>query len=111
MTYEVTSGDVKSITDLDLAFATTRLLPPYELVPAEFKKGNLYTETVSAIFYGTEFPNVKLHLNLDVTPEELRKCIMAHLKSYELKHEDKIAGVGYLLSKIATLVPGETVKS
>lgn len=50
-TYEVTADDVKSTTDAELAFATTRLLPRYELVPTEFKKGNLYTETASAIFF------------------------------------------------------------
>lgn len=103
MTYEVTADDVKSTTDVEMAFATTRLLPSYELVPKEFKKGNLYTKTVSAIFFGTELPKANLYLNLDVTPEELNKCITAHLKSFEPKHEHKIAGVGYLLSKIATL--------
>ena len=32
----------------------SRLLPPWEEIPDDFRRGNLYTEIASAVFYGTK---------------------------------------------------------
>jgi hypothetical protein len=103
MPHTITETDVANTTDLELAFATTRLLPKMEDIPIEFIKGNIYTETVEAIFCGIELPDASMEFNLDVSPGDVNKCITAHLRSFEPKHEHKIAGIGYILSKIATL--------
>lgn len=103
MSYIITEQDISNTTDLEIAFSTTRLLPEMGDIPIGFIKGNIYTETVSAIFYGTELPDATMEFNFDVSPENMNKCVTAHLKSFEPKHEHKIAGVGYMLSKIATL--------
>lgn len=103
MSFNVTPHDVKLTSAVELAFSTTRLLPDYNDIPDDFKRGNIYTETVEAIFFDSEPPNTTISLKLDVTIEELKKCILAHLRSFEPKHEHKMAGVGFLFSKIATL--------
>lgn len=64
MAYQLTPEQIGSITDPEWAFSTERLLPAWEDVPEEFRKGNIYTELASAIFYGTEMPkcrNARLH--------------------------------------------------
>jgi hypothetical protein len=108
MAYMVTKQDVENTTDVELAFATTRLLPEMIDIPIEFINGNVYTKTVEAIFLGLKSPGYNMKINLDVSPSDVSKCIAAHLKSFNPKHEHKIAGVGYMLSKIATLSIGST---
>lgn len=39
----------------------------------------------------------------ETVQEDMRRAVRAHLKSFEPKHEDKIAGVGFLISQIATI--------
>jgi hypothetical protein len=103
MAYKINAKDINATTDVELAFSTVRLLPKVVDIPQDFFDGNIYTEVVEAIFYGKEIPESTMILNFEVTPEIINKCITAHLKSFEPKHENKIAGVGYLLSKIATI--------
>jgi hypothetical protein len=90
-----------------LAFSTERLLPALQDVPEEFRKGNIYTELASAIFYGTEMPKCTIALNEGVEGEKLNRCIRAHLKSWGPKHEHKIAGVGYMIACACILHPTE----
>jgi hypothetical protein len=103
MPYMVTKQDIENTTDVELAFATTRLLPEIGDIPIEFINGNLYTKTVEAIFLGLKSPGYNMKINIDVSPGDISKCVAAHLKSFEPTYEHKIAGVGYMLSKIATL--------
>jgi len=37
------------------------------------------------------------------TPEMLNRAVRSHLQSYGPKHEHKIAGVGYMMSRACTL--------
>lgn len=101
----MTPEQISSITALELAFSTDRLLPPWEDVPEDFLEGNIYTELASAIFYGTEMPKNTIALNEGFEAEELNRCIHAHLKSWGPKHEHKIAGVGYMIACACTLHP------
>ena len=41
--FSLNAQALMGITDLELAFGTTKLLPDYEQVPDEFKNGNVYT--------------------------------------------------------------------
>lgn len=104
---KISASDVKSITKLEVAFGTTRHLPPVESIPPEFNSSsNPYVRTVSAIFAGTELPDGEIEIIEGVEPQELNQFIRAHLTSWEPKHEHKIAGVAYLLSQICTITPG-----
>lgn len=105
MTYSVTPDQIASITDIEVAFATTRLLPAWDKIPNEFKQGNLYTELAQAIFFNVNMPSCGLELHAGVEAEALSRCVRAHLGSFEPKHEHKIAGVGYLISKCCILHP------
>lgn len=105
MAYTLTPEQISSITMPELAFSTERLLPAWEDIPEEFKRGNIYTELASAIFYGTPIPPSTIELNEGVEGEALSKCVRAHLQSFGPKHEHKIAGVGYMISCACTLTP------
>ena len=103
MTYTITAEDIRSITDVEAAFSTSRLLPSPEQIPKDFYEENSYTRLVEAIFYGLELPNGELELAEGLEPSELNKCVRAHLQSFEPKHEHKIAGVAYMISQVAVL--------
>lgn len=107
MSYKVTMEDLSSITDVELAFATERLLPPWEAIPQEFKDGNRYTALAEAIFYGRPLQDMEMHFlpgfDDEAAPAALNKCVRAHLQSYSPKHQHKIAGVGYLMAQVFRL--------
>lgn len=45
-----------TITELEVAFGTTKLLPPFDVVPSEFKRGNDYTKLLDHLFSGQPLP-------------------------------------------------------
>ncbi len=107
MAYTLTPEQVRSVTDVEQAFGTTRLLPDWDDIPTDFKEGNSYTALADAIFYGRPLPKGTLELVDGVSLADLNKCVRAHLQSFEPKHEHKMAGVGYLMSCACTFYPGE----
>lgn len=105
MSYRLSPEDAASITDVELAFSTTRLLPPWAQVPEAFRRGNGYTEMVSDLFIGRLDGDRELEIREGYTDQMVARTVQAHLKAFEPKHEHKIAGVGYMLSLMAEL-PG-----
>lgn len=109
MAYELTPEMAQTITDVELAFGTDRLLPPASAIPEDFLFGigeaQAYVELVSAIFYGQQLPACEIELAEGVAPEVLNKCVRAHLESWQPKHEHKMAGVAYMVSLLARLFP------
>ena len=105
--YALTPEDLTSITDPERAFGTTRLLPPWEEIPDEFKRGNQYTRLATAIFFGNDLPDGECTFleGFAESGEALNRAVYAHLKSFAPKHEHKIAGVGYLISKAMRFEP------
>jgi len=107
MPYELTRDDLDRVTPVDEAFGTERLLPQWEEIPEEFKRGNVYTELVSAIFNGSELPKASMMFldafTDDGAPKALNRAVRAHLQSWAPKHEHKIAGVGFLISQVCKL--------
>lgn len=101
--YSISASDLSSISDVEIAFGTTKLLPPWEAIPEDFRKGNQYTELVACLFYGRPLPDGPISILDGVKHEDLSRAVHAHLISYDPKHEHKIAGVGYMISKVATL--------
>lgn len=104
MAYVLTTEQIGSISDLELAFSTERLLPSWEVIPEDFKNGNHYTKLASAIFNDDELPGA-IELREGVTPEMLNRCIRAHLRSFSPGHSHKIAGVGYMIACASTVTP------
>lgn len=107
MAYTLTAEQVCSVTDVEKVFGTTRLLPDWDDIPQDFKDGNIYTDLTEAIFFGKQLPAGSIELIEGVEPEDLNKCVRAHLQSFEPKHELKMAGVAYLMSCASTFHPSE----
>lgn len=103
MAYTVTPEQMASITDAEMAFSTMRLLPSWDDIPEEFRRGNIYTQMADAIFFGRELPECEIEMNAGFAPEALNRAVRAHLKSWGPKHEHKIAGVGYMIAQAAVL--------
>ena len=101
--YQLTAEQASSITDVELAFSTERYLPAMTDIPHEFISGNDYTRLVEALFFGHELPNFEMEIVDGVTAEMLNRVIRSHLQSFSPKHEHKIAGVGFMLSKLCEL--------
>ncbi len=100
-----TLADAEPITDLELAFSTTRLLPPPEAIPEAFWRGNAYTQLAEALFYGFPVAPLLIEFKPGFDADQMQRIVRSHLASFEPKHEHKIAGVGYLISQMATLTP------
>jgi hypothetical protein len=104
MHYHLTRANIGSISDPELAFSTDRLLPPLDEIPAEFKKGNIYTELAYAIFSNQDLPAAEMEFRPGFqdpeAPAALNRCVRAHLQSFAPKEQHKIAGVGYMISLV-----------
>ncbi len=107
MSYSLTRNDLASITDVEMAFSTERLLPQQEDIPKSFWGRNPYSELASAIFYGTTLPDGEMTFHPTFTDDaaaaDLSKCVRAHLKSFAPKHEHKIAGVGFMIAQVCEI--------
>lgn len=97
MPFALTAEQAASITDVEMAFSTERLLPSWEDIPAEFRTGNRYTALAEAIFFNSPLPDLDLEVREGFTVQQLQRVVRAHLGSFGPKHEHKIAGVGLLL--------------
>lgn len=104
MSYTVTPEDMASISDVEMAFGAERLLPAWEDIPLEFQAGNRYTELAEAIFFGRDLPDCEIEMKNGFDPQSLNRAVRAHLQSYGPKHQHKIAGVGLMISHVATLI-------
>jgi hypothetical protein len=106
--YTITPEQAASVTQVEQAFGTTRLLPPFDALPLAFQEGTgeavVYHQLVDALFYGRPLPDGDIEMHPGVTAESLRNCTMAHLRSFEPSHQHKIAGVAYMVSRLATLM-------
>jgi len=88
-------------SDLDMAFGgkAMEILPPYDAIPAEFKKlqGNKWIEFVSDMFFhgGTFHATPKPGIDESKVWRMFKACI----GSFEPQHEHKIAGLAFMLSE------------
>lgn len=107
---DITMEDLASITDLEITFGTTRLLPDWEDIPEKFKTDqNIYVKLVDALFYNHPLPAAEVAFRSGFDADGTRvialqdRLIMACLTSFEPRHEHKIAGLAYLISQICEL--------
>jgi hypothetical protein len=100
--WSITQADIDSITKPEAVWGTTRLLPPEEEIPKEFWGTNIYTRIADAMFVGHPAPagEIQFHPGFREDGPATFQCVMAHMKSFDPKHEHKIAGVAYMISKI-----------
>lgn len=101
--FKLKRESLNTITDVEIAFGTTKLLPPFEAVPDEFKRGNDYTRLIEQLFSGRPVPEGEIVFREGFddaeAPALLNRVVRAHLRSFEPQHAHKIAGLGYLMSQ------------
>ena len=89
------------VNDIDLAFGGSmeRLLPRYRSLPEEYQQESApFCRLASKWFFsGLDTKTLKPKEGIDAQAA-LRHCA-AIMRSFEPKHEHKIAGVGWLLSQ------------
>lgn len=105
MTYELKPEDLDTVTDVEVAFGTVKLLPEREDIP-QYDHRDFYERFVSAMFYGGTHPagTLVMREGFEGRSQQMGKAVAAHLKSFEPKHERKIEGVAYMLSLATKLV-------
>lgn len=90
------------VTAPDVAFGTTKHLPPMDEIPEEFKNmncDNKWIKLFATWFYKGLPETVKFSLKPGVDGNKLMSFLKAHMASWEPKHEHKTAGVAYLMSQ------------
>lgn len=98
----ITQYDISGITNEEFIFGTSRLLPPIDEIPKTFWAGNVYTRIIEAMYVG-EKPE---HAQIDFLPgfvndgTSLSRVTMAHLRDMTGDYDHRIAGIGYMISKI-----------
>lgn len=88
------------VTALDVAFPTRGdlLTPDYAALPLEFRQGNIWTEAAAALFFGHR-QKVSMRLKEGLDASAASAHLLCVLRTFSTKHEHKIAGAGYLLSR------------
>lgn len=103
--YMLTREMLDTVTDLELAFSTDRLLAPWDAIPDEFKeRSNVYSRLAENIFFDRDLGRGQLSFREGFedkwAPAALNRCVRAHLHCFGVKHEHKIAGVAYMISLV-----------
>lgn len=103
MAYTITPDQAASITDVEIAFSTERLLPAWDEIPAEFKRGNAYTKLAEALLFGRPLPDATIEMRDGHVPKHMDRAVRAHLQSFAPKLEHKVAGVGLMIASMCVL--------
>lgn len=109
--YSITPEQSSSVSALEMAFGTTRLLPKPDQIPNEFflncprTAAQDYLDLVNALFYNRPLPEMNLEFIGGHEQAAVVKCVRAHLVSREPKHDHKMAGVAFMLSQMIKLEP------
>lgn len=92
------------VDDVRLAFPANLdgLLPPWHTIPEAFRRCDAETkkwhDLASSLFYKGATRDPKLLLNEGITSEMASRHLACVLRSYQPKHEHKMAGVAWLMS-------------
>lgn len=107
--YKLTRQDLASITDVEMAFSTTRLLAPRDAIPADFARGNTFTALAQAIFFDAPLPDCEMvflpGFDDEAAPGDLNRCVRAHLASRTPSHQHKMSAVGLMIASVCELRP------
>ena len=91
----------QDVTDIDMAFPAkvSHLMPTYEEIPDEFKRGsNKWNRLVSTWFF-SGFKGAKFVPKDGIEPNHALRHLKCIMGSFEPKHEHKEAAVAYLMSQ------------
>lgn len=100
--WSISQADIDSITMNEMIYGTDRLLPPMSDIPHAFHMGNIYTRIAEAMYVGDK----PAHGEVTFLPgfredgSAMTACVLAHVKCILPEYDHKIAGVGYMISKI-----------
>lgn len=96
----------KIIPDITYAFPAQvvgELLPEWEKIPEDFQRqwsdGNEWSTFINRVFMSGWPKDLQLYQRDDIDGELAWRHIHTVLKSFEPKHEHKIAGASWLLSR------------
>lgn len=91
------------VSNVELAFGGSirTLMPKYQEVPEEFKKfhGNKWIAVVDEWFFRGLSDNAEFKPKKGIDQSKALRHISAIMRSWEPKHEHKIAACAYLLSE------------
>ena len=73
-------------------------LPPYEEIPAEFKKLNQWTKLISSWFFNGLSKDTEFYPKPGIDSNAALRHVGYCMRSWEPQHEHKEAGCGYLMS-------------
>lgn len=77
-----------------------------EACPAEFKRGNPWSSYARRVFFGgANIANWKWKSSDEAERRHQKACFQALLGTFDLKHQDKEAVAGWMLSEMLTEVP------
>ena len=93
------TGPIQTIVCIDVYKLGRHKLHENQNIP------NLYTQLAEALFDRHPLPPALIEFRHGFDSQQLRRIVLSHLRSFAAKHEHKIAGVGYLISQMATLTP------
>lgn len=100
--WDITQEEIASITNEEFICGTSRLLPPVDEIPKAFWDGNIYTRIAEAIYTGDRPPPGQVDFNPGFVNDgaSLARITMAHIGDMNGDYDHRIAGVGYMISKI-----------
>lgn len=99
---------VPDVSDIEVAFPTGRHTPPWDQVPEEFKNqgwpmenpANVWVQLARELFMGTrQATDWHAIPKPGVDPAKAWKAIQETMGNWGIKHERKLASLGYMFSE------------
>lgn len=104
--WSLTQEQLDSITDHEVRTGTARLLPPVAEIPKEFWAGNVYTRIVESLYIGEQPAHSEVEWLPGFNgPEAITRMCFSHIREIGPEYDHKIAGVGYMISKLMRVTP------
>ena len=88
------------ITTPELLFSTTKLLPPYHVIPDPFMFGTTKWNRLFSDWFYSGVTDLHLVPKAGVDVNKALRVIKAHMISFEPSHGHKEAGVAYMMSML-----------
>ncbi|MBZ9715624.1 hypothetical protein [Deinococcus multiflagellatus] len=105
--------EIPAVTDVELAFGTTRALPPPAAWPAGLNGSHPAVQYVEALFFDPQQAQRRfiLRCRFEMTQAQGQAAfnlVLAHLRSCAPKHEHKVLGCAALLDRYFTVHAGSS---
>ena len=96
----ITQEQLNTITDVDVAFSTTKLLPEMKNIPEEFKHNGTKWNKLFSTWFFSGLKELKVTPKKGIDSNSAIKCIKAHMGSFAPSHQHKEAGVAFMMSQL-----------